>query len=271
MDGKKSAIIPYRFVDGRLEILLITNAHGHRWGIPKGHVEAPLKPHISAAKEAFEEAGVLGRTHPISVGAYVDETSTGLIPTYLLEVDIELDEKAWQEEHKRERLWIEADEYDKYVTDEGLLTVIKRGIGCLRSAGEYFKRVIKTYCEDYQWNLLEVDEDSAELEYDMPAGGQKRVHITRHDSTVEFKVLSFVVIKAEEKLPGAFSTTLLRRNAQKKLGFWCIEQLRDEFVYCYMQNVELKLLDSSYFAEIVVGLTEECDAIEDIIENAARK
>jgi 8-oxo-dGTP pyrophosphatase MutT (NUDIX family) len=271
MDGKKSAIIPYRFVDGQLEILLITNAGGKKWGIPKGHIEAPLKPHISAEKEAFEEAGVLGHTHPISVGSYVDETSTGLIPTYLLAVDIELDEKVWQEEGKRKRKWIDADDYTEYVTNEGLLTVIKRGIACLRSDGQYFKQAIRSYCEDYQWNLLELDEDSAELEYDMPAGGQKRVHITRHDSTVEFKVLSFVVIKSEEKLPGAFSTTLLRRNAQKKLGFWCIEQFGGDFVYCYMHNEELKLLDSGYFAEIVIGLTDECDAIEDIIENAARK
>jgi 8-oxo-dGTP pyrophosphatase MutT (NUDIX family) len=271
MASRKSAIIPYRFVDRRLEILLITSAHGHKWGIPKGNIEPPLKPHVSATKEAFEEAGVLGRTHPISIGSYIDEPVDGPIPTYLLEVDIELDKKVWQEEHKRERLWVDADDYSEYVTDEALSAVISRGIRCLRSDGDYFKRVIKTYCEDYQWKLVEVTQDYAELEYDMPAGGQKKIHITRHDSTVEFSVSSFIGFKAQAESLDAFSTTLLRRNSQKKIGFWCIDQIKEEFIYCYMHNAELKLLDSSYFAAIVVGLTDECDAIEGIIKNAAKK
>ena len=271
MTSRKSAIIPYRFIDGRLQILLITTARGRKWVIPKGNVEEPLKPHISATKEAFEEAGVLGRPHPICIGSYVADSDSGPIPTFLLEVEVELDEKAWQEEHKRERLWIEADDYSSYVTDEGLLAIISRGIGCLRSGGEYFKKVIENYCEDYQWNLLEVNEDRAEILFDMPAGDQKSVCISRHDSTVEFAVPSFIVLKAEDNKLDAFSTTLLRRNSQKKVGFWCIDQIKGALAYCCMHNAELKLLDSNYFAAIVVSLTEECDAIEDIIKDTARE
>src|SRR4051794_20047005 len=116
MARRRSAIIPYRFVDGRLEILLITKSSGHGWGIPKGKIEAPLKPHISAAKEAFEEAGVLGFIHPINVGIYPDNKG-GTVPTFLLEVEIELGKKAWPEKKKRERRWVNADDCGEYVTD----------------------------------------------------------------------------------------------------------------------------------------------------------
>ena len=271
MTTRKSAIIPYRVVDDRLEILLITVSFGNKWVIPKGNVEAPLKPHISATKEAFEEAGVLGRPHPISVGAYTDGSDSGPIPTFLLEVDVELDEKDWREKHKRGRLWIDADDCSEYVKDEELLVVIKRGIRCLRSDGQYFKRAIKTYCEEYKWKLLEADEDQAELEFGKSGGGNKRLHITRHDSTAEFSVPSFIGFKSEEEIPDALSTLLLRRNSQKKIGFWCIDQMKGRFVYSCMHNAELKLLDSQYFGVIVKSLIEERDAIEGIIKDVSKK
>lgn len=271
MTSGKSAIIPYRLKGGKLEILLITKSSGSRWGIPKGNIEAPLKPHISATKEAFEEAGVLGRPHPISVGSYVGNSESGSIPTFLLEVDVELEEKDWQERDRRDRLWIDADDCSEYITDEDLLTVVKRGIRCLRSNGVYFKRAIKTYCEENEWNLIEADEDRAEVVYKIPGGLIKPLYISRHDSTVEFAVPSIVAFKLEEELPDSLSTIFLRRNSQKKIGFWCIDEIKGKFVYSCMHNVELKLLDSQYFARIVQGLIEECNAIEAIIKDVSGK
>jgi hypothetical protein len=93
----------------------------------------------------------------------------------------------------------------------------------------------------------------------------------RHDSTVEFSVPSFIVYSSEEEIPDALSTLLLRRNAQKKIGFWCINQMQGKFVYTCMHNAELKLLDSLYFAVIIQSLIEECDNIEGIIKDVAKK
>ena len=272
MARRKSAIIPYRIVDGGLEILLVTVSNGNKWVIPKGNIEEPLKPHISATKEAFEEGGVLGRPHPITVGSYYHPDS-GPIPTFLLEVDVELDEKEWREKNKRKRMWIDADDCGDYIRDEDLLAVIKRGIRCLRSDGEYFKRVIKTYCEEYKWRLLEADQDHAELEFGKTKGKGhiKHLHITRHDSTVEFSVPSFMGFKSEEEIPDTLSTLLLRRNSQKKVGFWCIDQMKGKFVYSCMHNAELKLLDSQHFTEIIESLIEECNAIESIIKDVSKK
>ena len=54
--------LPYRFThDAELEILLLTTRQSKRWIIPKGWPIKGLRPAKSAAREAFEEAGVRGR------------------------------------------------------------------------------------------------------------------------------------------------------------------------------------------------------------------
>lgn len=264
---KKSAIIPYRIGDKGLEILLVTKSTSDKWVIPKGKIEAQLKPHISATKEAFEEAGVLGRPHPIRVGNFFDNSSSEPIPTFLMEVEVELDEKDWLEKNKRSRQWIEADNCGDYITDDDLLAVVRRGVRCLRSDGEYFKRAVKTYCEDHSWELAELDEDFAELIFVMPKERKRRLHLTRYDSTVEFSVPSSKIFESEDALPGPLSTNLLLRNSKKKIGFWCIDRIRGKFVYSYMHNAELKLVDSQQFFTIVSGLITESEAIEELIRD----
>ena len=63
--------LPYRFTrDAELEILLITTRQSKRWIIPKGWPIKGLRPAKSAAREAFEEAGVSGRVGAKSVGFF---------------------------------------------------------------------------------------------------------------------------------------------------------------------------------------------------------
>ena len=57
---RQSGILPYKFVDGNIFLLLITSRKGNRWIIPKGIVEPHLTPVESASQEAFEEAGIEG-------------------------------------------------------------------------------------------------------------------------------------------------------------------------------------------------------------------
>jgi 8-oxo-dGTP pyrophosphatase MutT (NUDIX family) len=65
------AALPYRFneVDG-LEILLVTTRRTKRWIIPKGWATKGVKPPESAAREAYEEAGVRGKIGKKSVGVF---------------------------------------------------------------------------------------------------------------------------------------------------------------------------------------------------------
>ena len=66
-------VLPYRFSqDAALEILLVTTRGTRRWIVPKGWPIKGLRPPKSAAREAFEEAGVTGRigAKPIGFFAY---------------------------------------------------------------------------------------------------------------------------------------------------------------------------------------------------------
>jgi NUDIX domain-containing protein len=53
-----------------LEILLISKRRAHKWGIPKGRLVPQLSFAENAAKEAFEEAGVIGRISSDAVGVF---------------------------------------------------------------------------------------------------------------------------------------------------------------------------------------------------------
>jgi 8-oxo-dGTP pyrophosphatase MutT (NUDIX family) len=65
------AALPYRFNEaGTLEILLVTTRQSKRWILPKGWPIKGLRPPRSAAREAFEEAGVTGKIGAKSVGSF---------------------------------------------------------------------------------------------------------------------------------------------------------------------------------------------------------
>ncbi|WP_197278344.1 NUDIX hydrolase [Rhizobium sp. AAP43] len=69
---------------GELEVLLITSRDTGRWVIPKGWHMAGKQPHAIAEREAFEEAGILGKAtrDPIGSYSYLKKLKNGLkVPT----------------------------------------------------------------------------------------------------------------------------------------------------------------------------------------------
>ena len=65
------AALPWRRnADGEVEVLMITSRDTRRWVIPKGWPIKGIKSPKSAAQEAFEEAGVIGKVRKSPVGAY---------------------------------------------------------------------------------------------------------------------------------------------------------------------------------------------------------
>ncbi len=56
-----SLSVPYRVRNGKIEVLLITSHRRQDWGIPKGGISKAMSPPDSAAKEAWEEAGLVGQ------------------------------------------------------------------------------------------------------------------------------------------------------------------------------------------------------------------
>ena len=83
----QAACVPFRGGGGGYEILLITNRKG-KWGLPKGIVDAGETPQQTAAKEAFEEAGVTGAVEDAEIGmfSYSKWDDTLEVKVYLMEV-----------------------------------------------------------------------------------------------------------------------------------------------------------------------------------------
>ena len=117
---EQSGVIPYRRREDLVDALLITSSDGRRWGIPIGMVEPNMTPAESAAKEAFEEAGIKGRVHLESVGAYSYEKWGGTcrVEVFLMEVEEESD--VWPEMELRKRQWVSTAEAVERVQEPGL-------------------------------------------------------------------------------------------------------------------------------------------------------
>lgn len=107
---EQSGVIPFRIRDGRVEVALVTASSGPHWTIPKGHVEPDMKAHDSAAKEAYEESGLVGHVERRAIGAYVYEKrgKARKVEVFALHVQKEL--KRWPEMLVRKRKWMSADE-----------------------------------------------------------------------------------------------------------------------------------------------------------------
>ena len=117
--GKSKAIrmqygaLPYRRRDdGSIEILLLTSRQTRRWIIPKGWPIKGLKPAKSAAREAYEEAGVRGTVKAKSIGSFVYEKGLEDGLTVPCEVRVfpllvTRQHKTWPEAHQRESKWLD--------------------------------------------------------------------------------------------------------------------------------------------------------------------
>ncbi len=115
--------------DGELRVLLVTSRETRRWVLPKGWMEKRLAPHALAAKEAFEEAGILGRVERRPLGRY-DYLKRGAggaatpctVRVFRMRVDRLLDE--WPERQERERRWFGLAEAATAVDEGGLAALL---------------------------------------------------------------------------------------------------------------------------------------------------
>lgn len=106
----QSAAIPYRYdADGQLEVLLVTSRKKRRWVLPKGHVRPGMGPHSSAAKEAFEEGGVIGRTEVNPIANYIRKRRQGpeneVLSVTVHPMAVITEAPVWPEMLERERRW----------------------------------------------------------------------------------------------------------------------------------------------------------------------
>lgn len=127
--GRQCAALPFSQEDGELRVLLVTSRETHRWILPKGWMEKHLAPHALAAKEAFEEAGVVGEVERRPIGRYHylkrgprDRVTPCSVRVFPLRVERLLDE--WPERRQRQRRWFNPAEAAMAVEEGGLVTLL---------------------------------------------------------------------------------------------------------------------------------------------------
>jgi 8-oxo-dGTP pyrophosphatase MutT (NUDIX family) len=125
------AALPTTVRTGQLHVLLITSRETRRWVIPKGWPEKGYSPPELAAREAYEEAGIVGRVAPVPLGSYryakrltAKKAVPCVVEVYLLEVERELDD--WPERRQRERRWLPPAEAAPLVEEAGLADLLLR-------------------------------------------------------------------------------------------------------------------------------------------------
>ncbi len=112
-----------------MDVLLVTSRDTKRWVVPKGNLGAKTAPHVGAAREAEEEAGVRGRIakSPIGRFSYLKRLDSGRtvktkVVLFPLRVEMELDE--YKEKAERERRWFPAEEAAGLVDEPELAKLI---------------------------------------------------------------------------------------------------------------------------------------------------
>jgi 8-oxo-dGTP pyrophosphatase MutT (NUDIX family) len=102
----QAAAIPFRLVEKRYEILLVTSRNNRQWTIPKGLIDPGNTAEQTAVQEAFEEAGIMGTVcpDPVLEFSYRKWQGTCEVRTYFLRVEQELEN--WPEKFIRQRRWV---------------------------------------------------------------------------------------------------------------------------------------------------------------------
>ncbi|SFT63143.1 NUDIX hydrolase [Sedimentitalea nanhaiensis] len=100
----------YRIVRNKPQILLITSRKTGRWIVPKGWPVDGLTPAQSALREAWEEAGVIGKQHDRCLGLYSYKKSScslGGVPcvAMVFPVLVKSLSRDFPEKNQRRRKW----------------------------------------------------------------------------------------------------------------------------------------------------------------------
>jgi 8-oxo-dGTP pyrophosphatase MutT (NUDIX family) len=127
--GRQCAAFPFQERDGETHVLLVTSRETKRWVLPKGWTEKPGCDAEQAAREAYEEAGIIGRIGTVSIGAYTypkrlncGATVTCDVEVFPLAVARLLED--WPEKSQRERRWFTLPEAAMAVDEGGLVTLM---------------------------------------------------------------------------------------------------------------------------------------------------
>ena len=126
------AALPYRTKHkSQLEIMLVTSRETRRWIIPKGWPKRGMPPHDTAAKEAFEEAGVIGKVSKRPIGSYpydkiLEKGDKASCRIQVFALRVTRQRKRWPEKHERQIRWYPPAEAVRFVGEPHLRRIIRK-------------------------------------------------------------------------------------------------------------------------------------------------
>jgi 8-oxo-dGTP pyrophosphatase MutT (NUDIX family) len=106
--------------------------HGtRRWIIPKGWPKRGMPPHHTAAKEAFEEAGVVGKVKKRPIGSYpydkiMDKGDKASCRVRVFALRVTRQYKHCPEKHQRKIEWYPPAEALRFVREPHLRRIIRK-------------------------------------------------------------------------------------------------------------------------------------------------
>lgn len=127
---RQIAALPWRIVDGRLEVCLVTTRETRRWTVPKGWPMRHRTDRRAARREAEQEAGVTGKPGKRPIGTYdyfkrlVTHFELLRVEVYALKATKTLAD--WEEMDEREVRWFAPADAALMVDEPELATLIAR-------------------------------------------------------------------------------------------------------------------------------------------------
>ncbi len=114
----------------RTQVMLVTSRDTGRWIIPKGWPKKRKAPYAPAAREALEEAGVIGQIgrDPIGSYSYKKRLRSGAVVACEVQVfplEVKHQRKTWPEKGERELHWFSPTDAAKAVQEPVLREIIR--------------------------------------------------------------------------------------------------------------------------------------------------
>jgi 8-oxo-dGTP pyrophosphatase MutT (NUDIX family) len=128
-ERRQVGALPFRRTPaGEIEVLLITSRETGRFIIPKGWPMKGLGDPDAAAREAYEEAGVVGKIQRKPVGDYLYwkrlERTFELLKVEVYPLEVRKQRPDWPEKNSRKSGWLSREDAVTLVDEPGLITLL---------------------------------------------------------------------------------------------------------------------------------------------------